>query len=995
LLLFAALFSAAPAARAQTRPQLPSVEREIMGGELHTFRLLLAPGQFVRAVFDQRGADIVLTLVGPDGEELARVDSPVGEWGPEPLFFEVGRGGYYTIQVRTRREWAPPGRYEFALTARQATPQDLRSFPAERVFAEGTRALSDGGPEALERGVEKYEQALVLFRSTGDFRGETTTLLTIAAVVRALGGGEQALRYYEEALALLRTTTETAREARAESDVAEVYFSLGDRDRALNGFRRALALFRAAGDNRAAAYTLAFVGNVYDSRGEERQALSNYEQALRLLRSAADKRGQAITLNDIGLVYDELGEKAKARQFFKESLSVFEEQGDCREIGPALSNLASDALESGDKEKALEYLNHALAVQHAAGDREGEATTLNNLGFVYHSTGDDRRAFEDFHRALALSREVGSRKIEGDTLSNVMFAWRAAGKTAPAIFYGKQAVTAFQEVRATIPPLDKQAQKSFLKPREAAYHALADMLIEQGRLPEAQQVVGFLKEEEYFQFVRRDGGASKSGAAALTPEEAAAGKRYEEIASEIAVRGRRRAELLQKTSRTPDEDKQLAQLDTELAAAGQAFQTFLDQLSNELGNTRQGARVEQLRESQGLMEDLRELGGGAVAVYTLVGEEKYRVVLVTPDVQVAREYPVTAAELNKKVAAFREALQNPSSDPRPLAQELYNIVVGPVAKDLEQAKAETLMWSLDGALRYVPVAALYDGGHYMVERYRNVVFTPASMARLKDEPSGRWRALGFGVSKPHGDFAALPSVPEELRAVIRDASGTKTDAAAGPSGGAGGDGSQGVLPGKIELDEAFNVESFKAGLRERFPLVHVASHFQFEPGNETDSYLLLGDGSRLSLAQIKIAQNLFGGVDLLTLSACNTATGGAGGDGKEVEGFGVLAQRQGAKAVVASLWPVADSSTRLLMEEFYRIRNSQDGMPKAEALRQAQLELLHGDTGTSTGAQRGQNATNTTARRGLSEGSLSQLGGKAPYAHPYFWAPFILIGNWR
>lgn len=962
-----------------------------MGGELHTFRLLLNAGQFVRAVFDQRGADIVLTLVGPDGEELTKVDSPVGEWGPEPLFFEVLKGGYYTIQVRTRREWAAPGRYEFSMTARRATPQDLGRFPAERVFAEATRLLSGGGPEGLEQGVEKYEQALALFRSLGDYHGEITTLTTIASVRQALGEGAQALRYYADALALLRTTNDTAQEARAESNVALVYFSLGDRERALTNFRQALALFRAAGDNRTAAYTFDNVGHVYDSRGEERQALDSYQQALRLLRAVGDRRGEAITLNDIGLVYDALGEKAKARQFFKESLAVFEAQGDCREIGPALSNLASDALESGDRQKALEYLNHALAVQHTAGDREGEATTLNNLGFVYHAAGDDAKAFENFHRSLALSREAGNRKGEGDTLSNMMFAWRSKGKPAPAIFYGKQAVTAYQEVRASIPPLDKEAQKSFLKPREVTYHQLADMLIEQGRLPEAQQVVGFLKDEEYFQFVRRDGGESKTGAASLTPTEAAAGKRYEEIADQIATRGRRRAELLQKQTRTPDDDKQLALLDTELAAAGQAFQNFLDQLSNELGNTRQAARVEQVRESQGLMEDLRELGAGAVAIYTLVGEEKYRVILVTPDVQVAREYAISAADLNKKVAAFREALQNPSSDPRPLAQELYRIVVGPIAKDLEQAKAETLMWSLDGALRYVPVAALYDGEHYMVERYRDVVFTPASMARLKDEPSGKWRALGFGVSKSHGDFAALPSVPDELRGIIQDAGASKGTVSA--------DGVPGVLPGKIALDEAFNVESFKSGLRERFPLVHVASHFQFEPGNETDSYLLLGDGTRLSLAQIKIAQNLFGGVDLLTLSACNTATGGAGGDGKEVEGFGVLAQRQGAKAVVASLWPVADASTRLLMEEFYRIRNSQDGMPKAEALRQAQLELLRGDAGTSAGAQRGRGqsagASNTTARRGLSADTLVQIGGKVPYAHPYFWAPFILIGNWR
>lgn len=282
------------------------------------------------------------------------------------------------------------------------------------------------------------------------------------------------------------------------------------------------------------------------------------------------------------------------------------------------------------------------------------------------------------------------------------------------------------------------------------------MLIERGRLVEAQQVVGLLKEEEYSQFVRRGAGGADAGAkaAALTPAEADAWKRYGEVADRITARGRRRSELLSKVNRTPDDDRQLAEIDSELAVAGQAFQGFLDRLSAELGDTKQAARVEQVRESRGLMEDLRELGADSVALYTLVGEERYRVVLITPDTQVAREYPIKASELNKKVAAFREVLQRPSADPRPLAQELYQIIVGPVARDLKQARAETLMWSLDGALRYVPVAALYDGAGYMVERYRNVVFTPASTARLKDEPRAGWKALGFGVSKAFRRSAA-------------------------------------------------------------------------------------------------------------------------------------------------------------------------------------------------------------------------------------------------
>jgi hypothetical protein len=123
----------------------------------------------------------------------------------------------------------------------------------------------------------------------------------------------------------------------------------------------------------------------------------------------------------------------------------------------------------------------------------------------------------------------------------------------------------------------------------------------------------------------------------------------------------------------------------------------------------------------------------------------------------------------------------------------------------------------------------------------------------------------LGVTKSHGErIPALPCVMEEMHGIIREA----------------GAGSQsGVLPGVIKLDEAFTQEAMLAGLRQRPPVVHVASHFQFSPGNEINSALLLGDGSFLSLAQIKSLLNVFGGVELLTLSACNIATGGSGANG--------------------------------------------------------------------------------------------------------------------
>ncbi|MGB0037204.1 MAG: CHAT domain-containing protein, partial [Candidatus Acidiferrales bacterium] len=167
-------------------------------------------------------------------------------------------------------------------------------------------------------------------------------------------------------------------------------------------------------------------------------------------------------------------------------------------------------------------------------------------------------------------------------------------------------------------------------------------------------------------------------------------------------------------------------------------------------------------------------------------------------------------------------------------------------------------------------------------------------------------------------------------------------------------------------------------------LVHIASHFDFAAGNETDSFLLLGgkdaQGERLTLAELRKDPAFnFEDTQLLTLSACNTAVSGAEGDGREVDGLGMLAQQKGARAVVASLWGVYDPSTGLLMQEFYKRWPNQPDMSKAEALRQSQLALLRAKPV----------APNSTDSAGKVASAHSS------YAHPYYWAPFILIGNWR
>lgn len=338
---------------------------------------------------------------------------------------------------------------------------------------------------------------------------------------------------------------------------------------------------------------------------------------------------------------------------------------------------------------------------------------------------------------------------------------------------------------------------------------------------------------------------------------------------------------------------------------------------------------------------LRELGPGTVALYTLVGEQDYKVILITPDVSRWYSYAIPRVELNRKVAEFRQALQSPGQDPRPLAKELYDILVKPLEDVLRQADARTLLWSLDGTLRYLPVGALFDGERYMVERYQNVNVTPrslSSMSTASRPPGLLTRALGLGVSKPAGEFPALPGVAEELRAIV---------------GGGGA-----AFPGRILLDESFTKANMRDALRQRYPLIHLSTHGSFVPGDPDASFLLLGDGSRLTLKEFIDTAGDFRGVELLVLTVCNTALVGEA-DGREVEGFPEVAQRLGARSVLAGLWSPNDESRKELMGAFFR--NLRTGVPKDEALRRAQVEMLR----------------------------------RRVFSHPYYWASFVLFGDPR
>jgi CHAT domain-containing protein len=359
------------------------------------------------------------------------------------------------------------------------------------------------------------------------------------------------------------------------------------------------------------------------------------------------------------------------------------------------------------------------------------------------------------------------------------------------------------------------------------------------------------------------------------------------------------------------------------------------------------------------------------------------VMVITPATRVAREIPISKVALRTKVTALAFALagRDSEADIQAKSQDIYKILIAPIEKDLEGAQAKTLVWSLDDVLRYVPLAALYDGKKYLLERYQNVVYTAAGASNLKDQPQvSNWRGVAMGVSKDYDHLGELKAVPGELSSVV---SSNKTA------------GSHGPVPGTILLDDSFTEAGMETALEQHPQLVHIASHYVFKPGDDTKSYLLLGgkdtggQGFHLTLADLNDEQRMdFKGIELLALSGCQMAVGSNDSDGREIDGLGITAQRKGAKAVVATLWPVEDSSVGLLMATFYKLWINTPGMTKVEALRQAQLTLLHGASQGTAAASRGITVSDSSA-------SAPRQLPAAPYANPYYWAPFILIGNWK
>ena len=959
-----------------------------------------------------------LTLVG-----LGRVYSSLGETKKALEFFDQGLALFKTIAARDAEAVALsniariyfrvgdlPKALELFIQAREV-------FIALRNRSAEAKTLVDIGNVYFEQGdtqkaLDLFRQALLFFQGVNDRNTEATVLNNIGLVYGRLGDRQSALEFYTRALSSHQAIKNKSGEATTLTNIGALYYLIGESQKALEFYGRALSLRQQTLDPAGEATTLNNIGEVYGALGEKDKALDLFNRALTIRRAIDDKMGQANALNSIGALYADSHEERKALEFINQALLLYQAAGNRMGEATTLTNMGGVYKALGDTQKALDLYNRSLTLLKAAGNLDGEANTLSNIGTLYSDGGDAKKAMEFFVSALAIRNAIGDRPGETLTLINMMLV---AGDTNQplGILFGKRAVNLLQQLRAGAAGLEKEHQKAFLRSKERIYRILAYMLIGSGRLPEAHQVLNLFKDQQFFDF-NRDIKQPVSNLT-LTPREAALNATFEQATQRIAMVG----EQLDKASHKVDASESATdrqRLEGQLKTAAEGLLLAVKQADTEFSRGgSEGNKVVEIADTVQLQKTLRELsqqtGQKAVAIYTLLdkelegeGDGSFAALVVSPEGITFTAQPVKADAVNRKALQLWGLLQSDQYDPRPLAAELYSVVFKPIESQLPKGTT-TILWSLDGNLRYLPMGALYDGKQYLVERYNHAVFTRADGERLTRAVSPRWTGLGLGSSEAHtvevlGDkirFDALPGVTEELRQLFRQNNS--------PGG---------VIDGEVLPDAKFTKAAMLAALKQKRPLVHISSHFSFRPGDEARSFLLLGDGTAMTLEEMKKHLGLFSGVELLTLSACNTAAQQEG-NGREIDGFAELAQRLGAASVMATLWPVADNSTPWLMREFYQTRQSGQGLSKAEAFRRAQLALLYGTAETKP-LPAGQKGASSPIRIVIGESGGNRDGGgrgadvvyvaaeeaplfirddKKPFAHPYYWAPFILIGNWK
>lgn len=333
---------------------------------------------------------------------------------------------------------------------------------------------------------------------------------------------------------------------------------------------------------------------------------------------------------------------------------------------------------------------------------------------------------------------------------------------------------------------------------------------------------------------------------------------------------------------------------------------------------------------------MEKLAADTAVLYPILLEDRIELLLTTSDTTYQSSVAVKWDTVNDTVLEFQKNLQVKTHRKYiKQSSDLYQWLIAPVRAELDKAQITTIVIVPDGPLRMIPMAALHNGQHYLIEDFAIAVTPSIELTNTHPLPRNNISVLLNGLSQGVQGFSALPNVPQEIQGIKELFSHSV-----------------------VLLNEQFSVERIDKALQSApYVIVHIASHGQFDHDPKNTFLLTYDDKLTMDRLERLLSFNQFreNTVELLTLSACQTAVG----DERAALGLAGVAIKAGARSALASLWFVNDTATAELIGEFYnQLRVS--SISKVQALQNAQKKLL----------------------------------SQKVFNHPIFWAPFLLIGNW-
>ena len=1034
------------------------LERQLKGGEVQDFRVSLAPGQFLHVLVAQRGIDVVATAFNPEGKQLFSVDSPNGSWGTEPVIFIAETAGDYRIEVRAVNDKAPAARYEIKVVAlREATEADSEHVAARRAFEEADNLRQQSKVDSKRAAIEKYKQALNLFQSAGERAGQALTLYALGLVhaelgefrstleftgqalplLRALGDdtmegftlnltgsaydflGEvtKAVGYLHQALLLFQKRGNHASEASVVNNIGRIYYQNSDWQKALENYSQALALFQLIKDRTREATALQNLGVIYFSLGEHKKALDYFQQALLLGQAVGDKRREALAVSQIGYIWNSSGEPRKALDHFNQALPIWQALGDRNGLATTFDFMGIAYSSLGDTEKALNYHQQALELRRAASNRREEANTLGNMGHVYNQLAQPQKAVEHYHQALALFRALGDKNRVAVILQGIALSERQLGNRSEARQRIEEALSLVEAVRAGTG--SQQFRASYFASQRDPYELYIDLLMELHRLKPTEG-----HDAEALQASERGRARSLTEMLHEAHVDIRQGVGLDLIAKErelnqlLNAKAQRQIQLKAQKGN----QQEIATLDREITALEDEYQQV--QVAIRKASPAYAALTQP--QPLGLKEIQAQLDQGTLLLEYSLGKERSFVWAVTPTSLKTYELPKReqiekAARLvydlltaRSKSIAGENALQKQARIAQVDSQlldggrKLSEMVLGPLRSELGD---ERLVVVADGALQYVPFAALPmpsvignqlvdksmpsqarpTTGNGPLDNYRplivdhEVISLPSASAlaiqreglrnrkpapnalaviadpvfAASDERLGLTRAKT--ATQALGDGSASTRIIEHLAEdsglVIRRLKFTRQEAdqilAEAPRG-----------KNLRAIDFQANRATATGGELSKYRYVHFATHGYIDSERSDLSAIVLSLVDEQGKPQDGFLRaheiyNLNLPAELVVLSACET------GLGKEIRGEGLVGLTRGfmyagARRVVVSLWNVNDKATAELMARFYRGMLRENKTPAA-ALRAAQIEMSR----------------------------------QKQWQSPYYWAPFVLQGEWK